>query len=196
MFATQSSTISYLLYSLLGTCNCLIFLTFISIFGSSVSLAAEKIVFRYGLFERSVTIANIRKYAEMQQVSSDLASFLSYLSPKQQQRLLEVLQTKIPLSTVAMDKLVNSQTGEKALSFLAPAIARRDQAGIQALRSAIVLGAKAPKGLGIISFLEAYPSDRIVVNLPVALKILNTTGLLNEDVNINEACKYIIPQKC
>jgi len=194
MSILQTSIINYLFYLLVCTSNCSIFLIFISIFAASYSLAAEKIVFRYGLFEQSVTVADIRQYAETQQVSSDLASFLRYLSPKQQQRLQKGLQTKIPLSTVAIDKLVNSATGEKALSFLAPAIARRDNSGIQAIRSAIILGTQAPKGLGIISFLEAYPSDRIVVNVPVALEMLNMAGLLNEDVNINEACKYIIPQ--
>jgi hypothetical protein len=194
MLTVQSSIINYSRYLFFSTFNCSIFLTFISIFGSSFSLAAEKIVFRYGLFEQSVTIANIRKYAEKQQVSADVAAFLSYLSPKQQQRLLKGLQTTIPLGSVAMDKLVNSETGERVLSFLAPAIARPDDSGIQALRSAMILGTKAPQGLGIISFLEAYPSDRIVVNLPIALEMLNEAGLLNEDTNINETCKYIIPQ--
>lgn len=194
MATLQSPIIKYLCYVVSCTSNFSFFLAFISIFDSSCSLAAEKIVFRYGLFEQSVTVGDIRQYAETQHVSSDLASFLSYLSQKQQQRLLKALQTKIPLSIVAMDKLVNSETGERVLSFLAPAIARPDDSGIQALRSAMILGTKAPQGLGIISFLEAYPSDRIVVNLPIALEMLNKAGLLNEDTNINETCKYIIPQ--
>lgn len=80
---------------------------------------------------------------------------------------------KIPLGVVALDKLVNSETGKIALNFVAPAIARRDNAGIQALRSAIILGAASSKGLGVISFLEAYPSQRLVVNLPTALDIVN-----------------------
>ncbi|AFY49316.1 Alpha/beta hydrolase of unknown function (DUF1400) [Nostoc sp. PCC 7524] len=194
MLGLQSAISNYFRHLLFCTSRFSIFLIFSSIFDSSFSLAAEQVVMRYGLFEQSITVANIRKYAQTQQVSSDLASFLGYLSPKQKQRLLEVLQIQIPLGTVAIDQLVNSETGEKALNFIAPAIARRDHAGIQALRSAIVLGAKAPKGLGIISLLEAYPSERIVINLPVALEILNKTGLLNEDTNVNEACKYIIPK--
>lgn len=194
MSTLQSLVINYLRYLLLCTSNCAVFITFTSVFGASVSLAAEKVIFRYGLFEQSVTIVSIRNYVEMQRVDADLASFLSYLNSKQQQRLLRGLQAKIPLGFVAVDKLVNSETGEKALNFLSPAIARRDHAGILALRSAIVLGAKSPKGLGIISFLEAYPSERIVIDLPIALEMLNKFGLLNEDVNINEACQYIIPK--
>lgn len=184
----------YLCHLLLYITSSTTFLTLSSLFSSSVSLAAEKIVIRYGLFEESVKIANIRKYAETREVSSDLASFLNYLSPQQQQSLLEVLQIKIPLDIVAINKLVNSESGEKLMRFVNLAIARRDQAGIQALRSAIILGTKAPKGLGIISFLEAYPSESIVVNLPVALQMLNQAGWLNEDTDINEGCIYIIPK--
>lgn len=194
MSKLKTSIVNYLCYPIFCIFNGAIIFTFISIFSSSFSLAAEKIVFRYGLLEQSVTVANIRKYAETQQISADLASFLSYLNSKQQQRLLKALQSKIPLGTVTIDKLVNSETGEKTLNFLVPAIARRDEAGIQALRSAIILGTKAPKGLGIISFLEAYPSDRIIVNVPVVLEMLNKAGLLNEDININQACQYIIPK--
>ncbi|RUR74480.1 hypothetical protein PCC6912_52550 [Chlorogloeopsis fritschii PCC 6912] len=136
-------------------------------------MAAEEIVIRYGLFEESLSVADLRKYAETQQVSDDLKSILGYLSSQQQQKLQKVLQMKIPLGVVALDKLVNSETGKIALNFVAPAIARRDNAGIQALRSAIILGAASSKGLGVISFLEAYPSQRLVVNLPTALDIVN-----------------------
>lgn len=194
MSSLQSSINNYLSHLLVCTFTCSIFLAFSSIFTASFSLAAEKIVIRYGLFEQSVNIASIRQYAETQEVASDLASFLKYLSPQRQQKFLELLQTKIPLSTVAVDKLVNSEVGKKGLNFVVPVIARRDYAGIQAIRSAIVLGTKAPQGLGVISFLEAYPSQRIVINLPIALEMLNKAGWLNEDIDINEACKYIIPQ--
>ncbi|MBD2344973.1 alpha/beta hydrolase [Anabaena subtropica] len=188
------SIINYLCHLLFYINSFPIVLSFSGIFGSSFSLAAETIVIRYGLFEQSVAVDDIRKYEETQQVSADLASLLDYLSPKQQQKLLEVLQIKIPLDIVAMNKLVTSETGEKFLNFVALAIARSDNAGIQALRSAILLGAKAPKGLGIISFLEAYPSERIVVNLPVALEMLEKSGWLNEEIDINESCIYIIPK--
>ncbi|MBF2007535.1 alpha/beta hydrolase [Chlorogloeopsis fritschii PCC 9212] len=173
MSLPRFSTIKCFSHFLLSISSCSLFLAFNSILNSSPSLAAEEIVIRYGLFEESLSVADLRKYAETQQVSDDLKSILGYLSSQQQQKLQKVLQMKIPLGVVALDKLVNSETGKIALNFVAPAIARRDNAGIQALRSAIILGAASSKGLGVISFLEAYPSQRLVVNLPTALDIVN-----------------------
>ncbi len=162
---------------LLCLSGCLIFLLLDSILGSSRSFAADKIVVRYGLFEQSLPVADIRKYAETKKVSSDLQSFLGYLNNKQQEKLQEALQVKKSLDIVALNKLVDSQLGKLFLYGASKAIARRDQAGIPALRSALLIGASSPEGLSIISFLEAYPSDRLVVDVPATLDLLNKSKL-------------------
>ncbi|MHC5830106.1 MAG: alpha/beta hydrolase, partial [Nostoc sp.] len=118
------------------------------------SLAAEKIVVRYGLFEQSLPVADIRNYAETQKVSSDLQSFLGYLSPKEKQKFQDTLQVKMSLDIAALDKLINTGTGKQILYFTSQAtvfptrsaIARPDQGSIQALRAAIILAAKSPEG--------------------------------------------------
>ncbi|MEH2160673.1 MAG: alpha/beta hydrolase [Nostoc sp.] len=140
------------------------------------SLAAEKVTVRYGLFERSIPVADIRSYSETQKASSDLKSFLDYLSTEEKQKFQETLQVKMSLDIVALDKLINTGVGKQILSFASTAIARRDQASIQALRSAIIIGAKSPEGLGVVSFLEAYPSNQLVVDVS---KISKLVGLAN-----------------
>ncbi|GAX41068.1 hypothetical protein NIES4075_20360 [Tolypothrix sp. NIES-4075] len=157
--------------------GCLIFLTFHSFLDSSSSLAAEKIVVRYGIFDQSLPVADLRKYAETKKVSSDLQSFLGYLKPKQQQQLQQALQVKKSLDIVALNKLIDSQIGKLLLFGASKAIARRDQAGIPALRSALLIGAKSPEGLSILSFLEAYPSDRLVIDVPATLDLLSKSKL-------------------
>jgi len=169
--------INYLYRLLLCVSGCLIFLTFHSFLGSSPSFAAEKIVVRYGIFDQSVPVADIRKYAETKKVSSDLQSFLGYLKPKQQQQFQEALQVKKSLDIVALNKLVDSQIGKLFLFGASRAIARRDQAGVPALRSALLIGAKAPEGLSILSFLSAYPSDRLVIDVPAVLDLLSKSKL-------------------
>ncbi|OUL33936.1 alpha/beta hydrolase [Nostoc sp. 106C] len=163
--------------------GCLIFLILDALTVSLPSLASEKLIVRYGLFEQSLPIADIRKYAENQQVSSDLQSFLRYLSPEQQQQLQAALQIKMSLDISAVDKLTDTIVGKQILYFASQAIDRRDQAGVSALRSAIILGAKSPEGLGIVSFLEAYPSSRLVVDLPKALKLVSMSNLFSSDSN-------------
>lgn len=162
---------------LISLSGCLIFLLVHSCFGLLPSLAAEKVTVRYGLFEQSIPVADIRNYGETQKVSADLQSFLGYLSPKEKQKLQDALQVKMSLDIVALDKLINTGMGKQILSFASVAIARRDQASIQALRSAIILGAKSPEGLGITSFLEAYPSNQLVVDVPKFSKLVSMANL-------------------
>ncbi|WP_335218031.1 alpha/beta hydrolase [Nostoc sp.] len=141
------------------------------------SLAAEKIVFRYGLFEQSVPVADIRNYDETQKASSDLQSFLNYLSPKEKQKFQDALKVKMSLDIAALDKLINTGMGKQILSFASGAIARRDQASTQALRAAIIVGAKSPEGLGVTSFLEAYPSSQLVVDVSKIQKLVGMANL-------------------
>ncbi|MBC1218585.1 alpha/beta hydrolase [Nostoc sp. UCD121] len=169
---------------LISLSGCLIFLLVHSGLGLLPSLAAEKVTVRYGLFEQSIPVADIRNYGETQKASSDLQSFLDYLSAKEKEKFQEALQVKMSLDIVALDKLLNTGMGKQILSFASGAIARRDQASIQALRSAIIIGAKSPEGLGLISFLEAYPSNQLVVDVS---KISKLVGLANSSSNSADA---------
>jgi lysophospholipase L1-like esterase len=169
---------------LISLSGCLIFLLVHSGLGLLPSLAAEKVTVRYGLFEQSIPVADIRNYGEKQKASSDLQSFLDYLSAKEKEKFQDALQVKMSLDIVALDKLLNTGMGKQILSFASQAIARRDQASIPALRSAIIIGAKSPEGLGLVSFLEAYPSNQLVIDVS---KISKLVGLANSSSSTAEA---------
>jgi lysophospholipase L1-like esterase len=162
------------------------FLFFIvdNLFFSPASLAAEKIVVRYGILEQTLPVADLEKFAETKLVSASLRDFLRFLDAKEQAKVQEALQVKLSLDIVALDKLLYTEIGQNFLATIVPMIARRDDAGIPALRAAIILGAKSPNGLGIISFLKAYPSQRIVINLPETLDILSNSKLFADDNSI------------
>ena len=162
---------------LIGLSGCLIFLLVHSGLGLLPSLAAEKVTVRYGLFEQSIPVADIRNYGQTQKVSADLQSFLHYLSAKDKQKFQEALQVKMSLDIVALDKLINTGMGKQILSFASGAIARRDRASVQALRSAIIIGARSPEGLGIASFLQAYPSNQLVVDVSKIQKLVGMANL-------------------
>lgn len=184
MSLPSSSIINYLCRLLLILSSSLLVLVLDSLLFSAPSFAAEEIVARYGIFEQSLPVADLRQYAERKKVSSALKFFLSYLSSKDQQRVQEVLQVKMSLDLVALDQLLDTEIGKKFIATVSPAIARRDNAGIQALRAAIILGAKSTDGLGIISFLEAYPSRRLVIDLPQALKVLSNSNLYSDSSEV------------
>ncbi|WP_334834528.1 alpha/beta hydrolase [Nostoc sp.] len=149
------------------------------------SLAAEKVTVRYGLFEQSIPVADIRNYGETQKVSGDLKSFLGYFSAKDKQKFQDALQVKMSLDIAALDKLINTGMGKQILSFVSQAtvfptrsaIAGSNRGSIQALRSAIILGAKSPEGLGITSFLEAYPSNQLVFDVSKISQLVSMANL-------------------
>jgi len=141
---------------------------------SPVSLAAETLTVRYGLFERSIPVSDLRHYAQTHKASPTLQSFLNNLSANDQARVQMALQTKLALDLVALDKLLDTPIGQTTLARLATTVARRDQAGIPALRSALLIGSTSSEGLSILSFLAAYPSQRLVIDLPKAFELIHS----------------------
>ncbi len=162
------SRINFVRSLLLGLSCILLFLALDSLLFSSSSLAAQEMAVRYVIFEQSLPIADLRTYAETGKVSATLQDFLGYLSKEEQKAVYQFLQVKIPLDLVAVNKLLDTDIGKKVLAQAAKITLRRDQAGIPALRAAIINGAQAPGGLGVVSFLEAYPSKRLTVDLSQA----------------------------
>lgn len=162
------------LHSLLSCfCGCILFFFVGSLLDKTPSLAASQIVVRYGLLEESLPVSDIRKFAETKQVSSDLQFFFNFLDSQAKQKLQDSLQVKMSLNVAALNKVLDTPLAKQALSVVSKSIARRDNAGTQALRAAIILGAKSKDGLGVVSFLEAYPSDRLVIDVPKALEIVD-----------------------
>jgi lysophospholipase L1-like esterase len=168
---------NYLFRILLGISACLLILVVYSFVFTNPSLAAEKIVIKYGLFGFSVPIQDLRQYAETTKASRSLQDLLRFLDAKEQQQVQRALQVKMSLDIVALDKLLDTDIGKEFLSTISPVISRRDDAGIEALRSAVILGANSPEGLGIISLLEAYPSKRIVIDSTKALEVVEKSNL-------------------
>ncbi len=139
------------------------------------SMAAEKIAVRFGLFEQSLPVADLRQYAETNTVSSALNDFLRFASREQRQELRSLLQINLPVDLVALDRVLNSAVGVQFLKQLATAIVGGDSAGVQALRAAAILGIK-PQRLSIISFLKAYPAQQLSLDLLNALNVIDASS--------------------
>jgi predicted dienelactone hydrolase len=140
--------------------------------------AADTVVVRFGPLEDSFSVSDLRYIAEKGKVPENLSGYARRLQSAQRTQLLAALRTRIPLGVLGISNLLNNQIGTTILNDLASATPREDKAGVQALRAALVLGAASPQGLSIISVIEAYPSQRLVIDLPQAFKVvgnLNTS---------------------
>ncbi len=136
------------------------------------SFAAETISFRYGVLQRSLPVQDLQTYAETQEASPELKTFLRSLSDDSQNTVQTALQLRLPLDVVTVDRALRTEYGQKVLSELAQVIERDDDAVVQALRAGLVLGSRSPGGLGVLSFLEAYPSQTITINVPEAINFV------------------------
>ncbi|MFN6483016.1 MULTISPECIES: alpha/beta hydrolase [unclassified Nostoc] len=147
-------------------------------FGANTSaIAADTVIVRLGLFTESISLAELQKAAKTGELPGSLQPYTKKLSEEQRRFFLGALDMNIPMNVVSVDKLANTQIGTTILNDFATALARKDKAGVQALRAGLVLGSIAPPGLSILSFIAAYPSKRLEINLPQAFVVarsLNT----------------------
>ncbi|WP_193199099.1 alpha/beta hydrolase [Nostoc sp. MG11] len=146
-------------------------------FGANTSVqAADTVVVRFGLFAESISLAELRKAAETGEFPPGLELFTQRLSQEQRRFFLGALRMGVPINVVTINRLLNTQIGTTILNDISTAIVRKDKAGVQALRAGLVLGSTSPQGLSVLSFIAAYPSQRLEINLPQAFMV---SGSLN-----------------
>ncbi len=147
-------------------------------FGTNASvMAADTVVLRLGLFTESISLIELQKAAKTGELPGSLQPYAKGLSEEQRRFFLGALGMNIPMNVVTINRLINTQIGTTILNDFATALARKDKAGVQALRAGLILGSTAPQGLSILSFIAAYPSKRLEIDLPQAFIVaesLNT----------------------
>ncbi len=144
---------------------------------SPVKPAETVVVVRKGILKLSISVADLRELAETRKVPEKLQAYANLLSSEQRSKIFRALQAKIPLNVVGLSNLLNTGIGTAILTDLSTVIPRRDGAGVEALRAALLLGANAPSGLSVLSFIESYPSSRVVVDLPRAFSVLGNLNV-------------------
>jgi hypothetical protein len=142
---------------------------------SSPALASETLSVWYGPFQRSLSIADLRQYAETGTISPDLAGLFRFVKPKTRTEIRKVLNYKVPLDVVTVNRLLDSPPGKQLLEKVSPAFIRKDDAGIVALRGGLILSAASKDGLTALSFLESYPNSEVSLNLPQFMKVMQST---------------------
>lgn len=138
---------------------------------NSSAQAADTVVIRYGPLEESVSLKDLKKSTETGELPASLGTYTKRMTEEQRRFLVEGLKIQIPINVITLDRLISTQIGTTILSDVSTAITRPDQAGLQAMRGGLILGANSPQGLSILSFIEAYPSKRLVINLPQAITV-------------------------
>lgn len=139
--------------------------------------AAESVVLRYGILSDSISVDELKNIARTGKVHGHYQNYVNQLPVEKRKKLLEILRTKYPINFVTLSRLLYTQVGATILEDLASLTLRSDNAGMQALRAALVQGSSKPEGLSILSFIDAYPNDNLVIDVEKASKVFPNLNL-------------------
>ena len=145
-------------------------------FGSA-SMAAERIVFRFGEFARDVSVPELRQFSETGAVAPGLKPILRRLKPAEREALRTALSQPLPVDVVSVSNLLSTPLGRRSLQQLVKVLDQPATVAEPGLASALVLGAAKPGGLRLVNVLEAYPTQRLPVNVAAVLSLAQSLTL-------------------
>ncbi|NER01139.1 MAG: alpha/beta hydrolase [Cyanothece sp. SIO2G6] len=144
------------------TCGSILVLGVV-LFAPKVS-AAERIVFTYGPLNRSLSVEELREFADTREASSSLR-FLANVSNQDLDIIHQVFTQEVRLNLRFLDRLLNSLPGEYMLFQTGQVLQTpSDRANIQALRAAFILSASDDNYVSLLELLENYPVSDLVVD--------------------------------
>ena len=141
------------------------------------SIAAENVVLRYGILSESISVKELQQIAETGKIQGHYKKYTNRLPVEKRQALLTKLQTKYPVNFVTLSRFLYTPGASAILKDLAKVTLHSESGGMQALRSALVHGAKNKEGLSIISFIDAYPGEQLEIDVEKASKAFNQLDL-------------------
>lgn len=138
-------------------------------FGNGVE-AAERVSVRYGPLQRSISVASLEAFARDGSTDSTLRAFLRRVGPETQEGLRTALSATREVSPAELSRLLHTPTGDAMLQYTGQVIRTgADQNGAVGIRGALVLGATQPEGLSLLSFLKAFPTQEVRLDLGLAV---------------------------
>jgi hypothetical protein len=144
--------------------------------------AAENLVFVSGAFRRSIPVADLEHLAKTGQPRGLLADVLSF-SRQNPQEIAKLLNQSLRLPVTLVSRLLNTRIGEAILQRFAVIVfpLKTSQAGVPALRSAMVLGVVEGNGsISALSFLRAYPAQEMEVSIPALMNLVSKASSITE----------------
>lgn len=126
--------------------------------------AAEQVMLRYNVFERSVSVDDLSEFAETGETTRQLRSYLK-TSGQDPEQVRKLLSDEIEVRQLFLDEVLNSPPGEAILDEMGDFVQTPSgEANRQALRSALVLSASDDDHISLIEVLQNYPTEEVQVN--------------------------------
>jgi hypothetical protein len=150
----MKSKLLFLLYTLLFTS-----LEIFSFFGKAQ--ASDAVVLRYGIFEESISVAELSTFARGGELSSSLKNYLEMANQKPE-TLKMLLTQEIPVDGVFLYRVLNSFPGEVLLDRVGEVVRTPSgRASRESLRSALVSSALSDRQITLVEIIENYPTSEV-----------------------------------
>ncbi len=150
--------------------------------GAGPATATENIVFVSGAFRRTIYTRDLEGFVRTGVPTGLLADVLRF-GNQNPSSVRTLLTTELPVPVSLTSRLLNTRIGE-ALLRRATAVVhplRAPQAGVPALRSALVLGVADGGGkLSPLGVLRAYPAEEMAIDLPQLLGLLKKASSISD----------------
>ena len=128
------------------------------------AIAAERVVLKYGVLQRSVSVDELSTFAETGEASPTLESYFR-MAHENPQEIRRTLNRDAEVNPRLLDQIANSPVGNIVLDQVSEAIhtpSRR--ADRQAMRSALVLSASDDRRISLIEVIRNYPTQELFVD--------------------------------
>jgi predicted dienelactone hydrolase len=134
-------------------------------------LAASKVSALYGSLEISVPVSDIEAFAKSGAMSEDFKTYAQILSPQQQSDLRSVLQEKLDVNTLSLERFGGTPMGQELLKRLSTILQTEPrQDGGALLLKGILVAAQDPQGLTILSLIRNFPVNDLRIKVEPLLQ--------------------------
>lgn len=145
--------------------NIILIITLFAPFTLSLpSLAADKVVFKYGFLRTSITTQELQTFANQGKTDAGLATYIRKAGGNPQ-GVQTALTQQVRIDHRLLDRALNSSVGNLLLDQVSTTIQTPTQtANRQALRSALVLSASPDNKVSLLEIIENYPTSEVQVD--------------------------------
>ncbi len=139
------------------------------------SEAAETVNFRFSVFEISVSVDDLEKFAQTGELRGALDMASRYISANDMAVFRRVLTARADIPISLLSRFLYTSQGERALDILGDFITTGPQlSGNRAIRAAAVLAAAdKERGLSLLNFLRKFPTSDIYFDIQAGLQTVS-----------------------
>ncbi|MFB2973947.1 alpha/beta hydrolase [Aerosakkonema sp. BLCC-F183] len=136
--------------------------------------AAERVYLSYDILERSISVNSLEAYAIQGRIEDDLAPYVQYAKPEQQQQLRNLLLRRLDVGPVPVSQFLYTPQAEVLLQRLGQVIKTDSgQPGYRAIRASLILASADRRGLTLLNVLRKFPTPGVRIDLARGLEIAN-----------------------